>query len=111
MLAYSIWAWVGIAVAAVVAATLIFLFFCECMVVRLNKLSFLTPFRIHLLPAPDTSWTTEPAAVALSDQLRQLGFVEVGVFEIPEMPQAKLHGFVHEPTDVIARIYNLRGKF
>jgi hypothetical protein len=111
MLAYSMWAWVGIAVAAVVGGTLLFLYFCEYMLARFNRLTFLTPFRILLLPAPDTSWTTEPAAVALSDQLRQLGFVEVGVFEIPEMPHAKLHGFVHEPTDVTARIYNLKGKF
>jgi len=111
MLAYSIWAWVGIAVAAVVVGTLLLLFSFEYVLARFNKLSFLTPFRIHVLPAPDTSWTTEPAALALSDQLRQLGFVEVGVFEIPEMPQAKIHGFVHEPTDVIACIYNLKGKF
>jgi len=111
MLALSIWAWVGIAVATVVVGALIFLFFCEYMIARFNRISFLTPFRIHLLPAPDTSWTTEPAAVALSDQLRQLGFVEVGVFEIPEMPHAKIHGFVHEPTHVIARIYNLKDKF
>ena len=111
MLALSIWIWIGIAVAVVVGGTLICLYFCEYMVVRFNRLRFLAPFRIHLLPAPDTTWTTESAAVALSDQLRQLGFVEVGVFEIPEMPQAKIHGFVHEPTDVIARIYNLRGKF
>jgi len=111
MLAFSIWTWIGIAVAAIVVGTLGFLFFCEYMVARFNKLSFLTPFRIHVLPAADVSWTTEPAAVALSDQLRQLGFLEAGVFEIPEMPQAKIHGFVHEPTDVIARIYNVKGKF
>jgi hypothetical protein len=111
MLALSIWTWVGISVAAVGVGALIFLYFCECMLARFKRLRFLTPFRIHVLPAPDISWTTEPAAIALSDQLCQLGFVEVGVFEIPEMPQAKIHGFVHEPTNVIARIYNLKGKF
>jgi hypothetical protein len=111
MLALSLWTWIGISVAAVVVGTLAFLYFCECMLARFKSLRFLTPFRIHVLPAPDTTWTTEPAAVALSDQLRQLGFVEAGVFEIPEMPQAKIHGFVHEPTNVIARIYNVKGKF
>jgi len=108
MLALSLWAWGGIAVGVIVVGFFLALFFCEYMLTRWNQLSFIAPFRIHFVPAADISWTTEPAAVALSEQLRELGFVEVGVFEIPEMPDAKVHGFIHGPTDVTARIYKLK---
>jgi len=56
--------------------------------VRFQEARLTPPFRIHLVAATDTSWTTEPVSLALTDPLRELGFVQVGVFEIPEMPDA-----------------------
>jgi hypothetical protein len=110
ILALSFWAWGGIALGAVVVGFLLALFFFEYMLTRFNQLNFLAPFRIQFVPAADISWTAQPAALALSDQLRELGFAEVGAFDIPEMPQAQIHGFVHEPTDVTARIYKLKDR-
>jgi len=110
MLALSVWTWVAIVIGVIVVGGILLLFFFEYMLTRFNRLSFLAPFRIHFVPAPEISWTTEPDALALSNQLRELSFVEVGAFDIPEMPHAKIHGFVKEPTAVTARIYNLKGK-
>ncbi len=109
------WRWVVLALAAVLALRVaiflwhLFIFLWHGKTwERFHETRITPPLRIHLVPAVDTTWTTEPASLALSDQLRGLGFVEVGVFEIPEMPQAKLHGFVHEPTAVAASIYKLK---
>jgi len=111
ILALSFWAWGGIALGALVVGCVLVLYLIEYVLCRFNRLNFLAPFRIHFVPALDISWTEEPAAVAFADQLHELGFVEVGKFDIGEMPQAKIHGFVHKPTDVTARIYKLKDRF
>src|SRR5262249_32581106 len=85
MLALSAWGWGGVVLGAIVVGFLFVLYLSEYILVRFNRLNFLAPFRIHFVPALDISWTAEPAVVALADQLRELGFVEAGKFEIPEM--------------------------
>jgi hypothetical protein len=108
MLALSVWGWAGVVLGGIVVGFIFALYLSEYILVRFNQLNFLAPFRIHFVPALDITWTTKPAAVTLAHQLREVGFVEVGKFDVAEMPDAKIHGFVHEPTSVTARIYKLK---
>ena len=108
MLGLSAWGWGGVALGFIIVGFVFSLYLSEYILVRFNQLNFLAPFRIHFVPALDVSWTTEPAAVALADQLRELDFVEAGKFDIVGMTDAKIHGFVHESTSVTARIYKLK---
>ena len=111
-----VWGWVGLGLAVVLTVWAsrylwylsVFLWYRKSWV-RFQEARFTPPFRIHLVAAIDKNWTTEPTALALADELRELGFVEVGVFEIPEMPDAKLHGFVNEPTDEVGTVFKFKG--
>jgi hypothetical protein len=105
----SVWYWIGAGLLLTLAVLGIRFWRIMRAGMEFESSQLSAPFRIHLFPARDKSWTRWSAALVMTNALRRIGFTESGVFEIREIPQTMIHGFVHESAGIAAAVY-MRGE-
>jgi hypothetical protein len=64
------------------------------------------PTRVSLTPEPQPQWKNSPQIESYAGQLRQLGFSNIGTFQIPELRGLLISAFAHPDHTLFATVYD-----
>jgi len=66
------------------------------------------PCRVNPEPEPNPQWRSPALVNQYADELRALGFVDAGSFQLPELGGLLMAGFVHSGERLVATVYDHR---